>query len=150
MDVSALLLRDYHDLTRQELIARLRQVKLLQARVTYTHDNLSPRVMQALGVAITPSCQWTGVHNSTPALLRWNCCGALRCVSLLVGLIRCGNTRSTAWKKKFTLFTLHSNSHPNPLLPDISRKKHEKTCLSVGRLCPAVIRLRGRQEQLRL
>ncbi|EKN3637359.1 MULTISPECIES: hypothetical protein [Yersinia] len=52
MDVSALLLRDYHDLTRQELIARLRQVKLLQARVTYTHDNLSPRVMQALGVAI--------------------------------------------------------------------------------------------------
>ncbi|HFF5025243.1 hypothetical protein [Yersinia ruckeri] len=27
-------------------------MKLLQARVTYTHDNLSPRVMQALGVAI--------------------------------------------------------------------------------------------------
>lgn len=52
MDVSALLLRDYHDLTRQELIARLRQVKLLQARVMYTHDNLSPRVMQALGLAV--------------------------------------------------------------------------------------------------
>ena len=52
MDASILLLRDFSDLTRPELIARLRHLKILQAQVEYTHDNFSPRQLRAFVMAI--------------------------------------------------------------------------------------------------
>ncbi|HBE2683017.1 TPA: hypothetical protein KL420_003855 [Escherichia coli] len=52
MDISSLLLRDFSDLTRPELIARLRRLKILQARVEYTRDNFSPRQLKAFALAI--------------------------------------------------------------------------------------------------
>nr|WP_228030180.1 hypothetical protein [Pectobacterium carotovorum]ALG88582.1 Hypothetical protein [Pectobacterium carotovorum] len=51
MDDPAQPLRDYHDLTRKELIARLRHVKVLYTQVSFTHENASPRVIQAFGLA---------------------------------------------------------------------------------------------------
>ncbi|EDC5554567.1 hypothetical protein GAR96_22015 [Salmonella enterica] len=43
MDISSLLLRDFSDLTRPELIARAKHLDILRVRVAYTHDNFSPR-----------------------------------------------------------------------------------------------------------
>lgn len=51
MDDPAQPLRDYHDLTRKELIARLRHVKVLYTQVSFTHETASPRVIQAFGLA---------------------------------------------------------------------------------------------------
>jgi hypothetical protein len=81
MDVSVLLLRDYDDLTCQELIARLKQVKLLQARVTYTHNNLPPRVMQAFGLAIA---MLIAVFSLTDSILLAGLC----CLITLAGVLR--------------------------------------------------------------
>lgn len=52
MDDPAQPLRDYHDLTRKELIARLKHVKVLYTQVSFTHENPSPRVIQAFGLAV--------------------------------------------------------------------------------------------------
>ncbi|EPR9734516.1 hypothetical protein ACU973_004214 [Enterobacter bugandensis] len=52
MDASLLQVRDFSDLTRPELIARLRHLKILQAQVEYTHDNFSPRQLRAFVMAI--------------------------------------------------------------------------------------------------
>lgn len=52
MDISSLLLRDFSDLTRPELIARLRDVDILRAKVVHTHESLSPRKIQSFAVAI--------------------------------------------------------------------------------------------------
>lgn len=52
MDASLLQVRDFSDLTRPELIARLRHLKILQAQVEYTHDNFSPRQLRAFVLAI--------------------------------------------------------------------------------------------------
>ncbi|MBF2750768.1 hypothetical protein ISN41_22080 [Enterobacter bugandensis] len=52
MDASLLLLRDFSDLTRPELIARLRHLKILQTQVEYTHDNFSPRQLRAFVLAV--------------------------------------------------------------------------------------------------
>lgn len=46
-DISSLLLRDFSDLTRPELIARAERLNILRARVAYTHDNFSPRQLMA-------------------------------------------------------------------------------------------------------
>ena len=46
-----LLLRDFSDLTRPELIARAKQLDILRARVAYTHDNFSPRQLRAFVLA---------------------------------------------------------------------------------------------------
>ncbi|EBM9948234.1 hypothetical protein M1740_21010 [Salmonella enterica subsp. enterica serovar Montevideo] len=70
VDISSLLLRDFSDLTRPELIARLRRLKILQARVEYTHDNFSPRQLRAfilgtlmlfMGYVLTDSILFSGV-----------------------------------------------------------------------------------------
>lgn len=52
MDAFLLQVRDFSDLTRPELIARLRHLKILQAQVEYTHDNFSPRQLRAFVLAI--------------------------------------------------------------------------------------------------
>ncbi|WP_320744661.1 hypothetical protein [Enterobacter sp. 276E10] len=52
MDAFLLQVRDFSDLTRPELIARLRHLKSLQAQVEYTHDNFSPRQLRAFVLAI--------------------------------------------------------------------------------------------------
>lgn len=52
MDISSLLLRDFSDLTRPELITRLRDVDILRAKVVHTHENLSPRKIQSFAIAI--------------------------------------------------------------------------------------------------
>lgn len=52
MDAFLLQVRDFSDLTRPELIARLRHLKILQAQVEYTHDNFSPRQLRAFVMAI--------------------------------------------------------------------------------------------------
>jgi len=52
MDAFLLQVRDFSDLTRTELIARLRHLKILQAQVEYTHDNFSPRQLRAFVLAI--------------------------------------------------------------------------------------------------
>lgn len=52
MDVSSLLLRDFSDLTRPELIARMKHLEILRARVAYTHENVSPRKIQSFAIAI--------------------------------------------------------------------------------------------------
>ncbi|EAM3125670.1 hypothetical protein AV551_19555 [Salmonella enterica] len=52
MDISSLLLRDFSDLTRPELIARLRDVDILRAKVVHTHESLSPRKIQSFAIAI--------------------------------------------------------------------------------------------------
>jgi len=52
MDISSLLLRNFSDLTRPELIARLRDVDILRAKVVHTHENLSPRKIQSFAIAI--------------------------------------------------------------------------------------------------
>lgn len=52
MDVPSLLLRDFSDLTRPELVARAKHLEILLARVAYTHDNLSPRQLRAFVLAI--------------------------------------------------------------------------------------------------
>ncbi|WP_320723671.1 hypothetical protein [Enterobacter sp. 146F3] len=52
MDAFLLQVRDFSDLTRPELIARLRDLKSLQAQVEYTHDNFSPRQLRAFVLAI--------------------------------------------------------------------------------------------------
>ncbi|ATX63036.1 hypothetical protein [Yersinia hibernica] len=95
MDVSALLLRDYHDLTRQELIARLRQVKLLQARVTHTHNNISPRVMQALGLAVL---LLIATFSMTDSILF----AGLVCLGTLVGVLRY-STLPMDWCSQFNI-----------------------------------------------
>ncbi|MBX9489502.1 hypothetical protein J8Z82_10035 [Yersinia enterocolitica] len=95
MDVSALLLRDYHDLTRQELIARLRQVKLLQARVTHTHDNISPRVMQALGLAVL---LLIATFSMTDSILF----AGLVCLGTLAGVLRY-STLPMDWCSQFNI-----------------------------------------------
>lgn len=46
-----LLLRDFSDLTRPELIARAKRLDILRARVAYTHDNFSPRQLRAFVLA---------------------------------------------------------------------------------------------------
>jgi hypothetical protein len=51
MDTSLLLLRDFSDLTRSELIARAKHLEILRARVVYTHDNFSPRQLRAFTLA---------------------------------------------------------------------------------------------------
>lgn len=51
MDISSLLLRNFSDLTRPELIARLRDVDILRAKVVHTHENLPPRKIQSFAVA---------------------------------------------------------------------------------------------------
>jgi hypothetical protein len=51
MDASLLLLRDFSDLTRPELIARAKHLDILRARVAYTHDNFSPRQLRAFSLA---------------------------------------------------------------------------------------------------
>lgn len=70
VDISSLLLRDFSDLSRPELIARLRRLKILQARVEYTHDNFSPRQLRAfilgtlmlfMGYVLTDSILFSGV-----------------------------------------------------------------------------------------
>ncbi|POT29149.1 hypothetical protein [Citrobacter braakii] len=70
MNASLLLLRDFSDLTRPELIARLKHLKILQARVEYTHDNFSPRQLRAftlatlmlfMGYVLTDSILFSGV-----------------------------------------------------------------------------------------
>lgn len=50
-DISSLLLRDFSDLTRPELIARAKHLDILRARVAYTHDNFSPRQLRAFTLA---------------------------------------------------------------------------------------------------
>lgn len=52
MDMSSLLLRDFSDLTRPELIARRKAVEILRAKVTYTRKHNGPRKTQSLVVAI--------------------------------------------------------------------------------------------------
>lgn len=52
MDISSLLLRDFSDLTRPELIARLRDVDILRAKVVHTHESLFPRKIQSFAIAI--------------------------------------------------------------------------------------------------
>ncbi|EJF5505621.1 hypothetical protein M8X74_004465 [Salmonella enterica] len=52
MDVTALLLRDFSDLTRPELIKRRKSVEILQARVLHTHEHISPRKQQSFVIAI--------------------------------------------------------------------------------------------------
>ena len=52
MDISSLLLRNFSDLTRPELIARLRDVDILRAKVVHTHENISPRKIQSFAIAI--------------------------------------------------------------------------------------------------
>lgn len=52
MDAFLLQVRDFSDLTRPELIARLRHLKILQTQVEYTHDNFSPRQLRAFVLAI--------------------------------------------------------------------------------------------------
>lgn len=70
MDISSLLLRDFSDLTRPELIARAKHLDILRARVAYTHDNFSPRQLRAfalatlmlfMGYALTNSIFFSGV-----------------------------------------------------------------------------------------
>lgn len=70
MDASFLQVRDFSELTRPELIARLRYVKILQAQVEYTHDNFSPRQLRAfalatlmlfMGYVLTDSILFSGV-----------------------------------------------------------------------------------------
>ncbi|MGG7779918.1 hypothetical protein PGN94_22295 [Klebsiella aerogenes] len=51
MDISSLLLRDFSDLTRPELITRVKHLEILQARVAYTHDNFSPRQQRSFALA---------------------------------------------------------------------------------------------------
>ncbi|ENN7017524.1 hypothetical protein ACAD17_003930 [Enterobacter ludwigii] len=70
MNASLFLLRDFSDLTRPELIARLKHLKILQARVEYTHDNFTPRQLRAftlatlmlfMGYVLTDSILFSGV-----------------------------------------------------------------------------------------
>lgn len=51
MDASLLFLRDFRDLTRQELIIRAKHLNILRAQVAYTHDNFSPRQLRAFVLA---------------------------------------------------------------------------------------------------
>lgn len=52
MDMSSLLLRDFSDLTRPELIARRKKVEILRARILHTHEHISPRKQQSFVIAI--------------------------------------------------------------------------------------------------
>lgn len=52
MDVTALPLRDFSDLTRPELIKRRKSVEILQARVLHTHEHISPRKQLSFVIAI--------------------------------------------------------------------------------------------------
>lgn len=52
MDASLLPVRDFSDLTRTELITRLKRLKLLQAQVEYTRGNLSPRELKSACLAM--------------------------------------------------------------------------------------------------
>ena len=70
MNISSLLLRDFSDLTRTELIARAKHLHILRARVAYTHDNFSPRQLRAfslgtlmlfMGYMLTDSILFSGV-----------------------------------------------------------------------------------------
>ncbi|MBC6558735.1 hypothetical protein GW721_22580 [Citrobacter braakii] len=74
MDTSLLLLRDFSDLTRSELIARAKHLEILRARVVYTHDNFSPRQLRAftlatlmlfMGYVLTHSILFSGVTGLT-------------------------------------------------------------------------------------
>ncbi|XGJ39634.1 hypothetical protein AB1D99_26580 (plasmid) [Citrobacter freundii] len=70
MDISSLLLRDFSDLTRPELITRAKHLDILRVRVAYTHDNFSPRQLRAfalatlmlfMGYVLTDSILFSGV-----------------------------------------------------------------------------------------
>lgn len=52
MDAYSLFFRDFSDLTRRELIVRLKDVDILRAKVVHTHENLSPRKVQSFAIAI--------------------------------------------------------------------------------------------------
>jgi len=72
MDASLLPVRDFSELTRKELIGRLKRLKHLQAQVEYTHDNFSPRQVRASGLAmlmlaavwmLTASVNWCAISG---------------------------------------------------------------------------------------
>ncbi|EBG7356804.1 hypothetical protein LJ828_004309 [Salmonella enterica] len=52
MDISSLLLRDFDDLTRPELIKRRKSVEILRAKVLHTHEHISPRKQLSFVIAI--------------------------------------------------------------------------------------------------
>lgn len=52
MDMSSLLLRDFSDLTRPELIARRKKVEILRVNVLHTREHISPRKQLSFVVAI--------------------------------------------------------------------------------------------------
>ncbi|TQN75875.1 UNVERIFIED_ORG: hypothetical protein FHU00_4922 [Citrobacter freundii] len=52
MDVTSLLLRDFSDLTRPELITRRKNVEILRANVLHTHEHISLRKQQSFVIAI--------------------------------------------------------------------------------------------------
>lgn len=52
MDISSLLLRDFSDLTRPELVTRRKDVEILRAKVLHTHAHISPRKQQSVVIAI--------------------------------------------------------------------------------------------------
>ena len=52
MDMSSLLLRDFSDLTRPELIARRKKVEVLRVNVLHTREHISPRKQLSFVVAI--------------------------------------------------------------------------------------------------
>lgn len=86
MDDPAQPLRDYHDLTRKELIARLRHVKVLYTQVSFTHENASPRVIQAFGLAALMLIVMLSLTDSILiAGLAWP---GLVCLVTLLGVLR--------------------------------------------------------------
>lgn len=52
MGISSLLLRDFSDLTRPELVTRRKDVEILRAKVLHTHAHISPRKQQSVVIAI--------------------------------------------------------------------------------------------------
>lgn len=51
-EISSIPLRDFSDLTLQELIARRKKVEILRAEVTHTHEHISPRKQLSFVIAI--------------------------------------------------------------------------------------------------
>lgn len=49
------VLRDFSDLTRQELTDRVRYLEILRVKVAYTRERFSPRQVRASGLAIVMS-----------------------------------------------------------------------------------------------
>ncbi|WP_312025262.1 hypothetical protein [Yersinia enterocolitica] len=70
-------------------------MKLLQARVTHTHDNISPRVMQALGLAVL---LLIATFSMTDSILF----AGLVCLGTLAGVLRY-STLPMDWCSQFNI-----------------------------------------------